>query len=80
MYVLHIYILQTQKTAQYTKQPQVISEVDMGEPILQVPIDLAHPTDDDIDALEERIHAVEHKAIVEGTRLAVERIRSAAAS
>jgi phosphoribosylglycinamide formyltransferase len=55
---------------------QVISEVDMGEPVLQVPVELSHPVDDKIEDLEARIHAIEHKAIVEGTRIAVERIRS----
>jgi phosphoribosylglycinamide formyltransferase len=59
---------------------QVISEVDMGEPILQVPIELSHPTDDKIEDLEARIHSIEHKAIVEGTRIAVERIRNAGSS
>jgi phosphoribosylglycinamide formyltransferase len=44
----------------------------MGEPLLEVPIPLNHPEDDDIAALEERIHRIEHKAIVEGTRLAIE--------
>jgi folate-dependent phosphoribosylglycinamide formyltransferase PurN len=52
----------------------------MGEPIVQVPVELSHPADDDESALEERMHAVEHKAIVEGTRIAVERIRGAAGS
>lgn len=52
----------------------------MGEPILQVPIELSHPSDDKIENLEERIHALEHKAIVEGTRIAVERIQSARGS
>jgi len=48
----------------------------MGEPILQVPIPLTHPEDDDIAALETRIHDIEHKAIVEGTRIAVEKIQT----
>jgi len=59
---------------------QVISEVDMGEPILQQPIELSHPSHDKLADLEELIHAVEHKAIVEGTRIAVERIRTSRAS
>jgi folate-dependent phosphoribosylglycinamide formyltransferase PurN len=49
----------------------------MGEPILQVPVELNHGVDDKIEDLETRIHEIEHKAIVEGTRLAVERIRGA---
>ncbi|KIW03220.1 phosphoribosylglycinamide formyltransferase [Verruconis gallopava] len=55
----------------------VISEVDMGEPILQQPVQLSHPEDDNIEDLEARIHEIEHKAIVEGTRIAAERIRNA---
>jgi len=49
----------------------VIHEVDMGEPIVVKKIPLNHPADDDIDALEERIHGIEHEAIVEGTVLAI---------
>ncbi|KAF2405382.1 phosphoribosylglycinamide formyltransferase [Trichodelitschia bisporula] len=55
----------------------VISEVDMGEPILQVAIPLSHPDDDNIAVLEDRIHDVEHEAIVEGTRLAIEALWAA---
>jgi phosphoribosylglycinamide formyltransferase len=44
----------------------------MGEAIIQVPVPLSHPEDDDIAALEERIHHIEHGAIVDGTKLAVE--------
>ena len=47
----------------------------MGEPILQIPITLSHPEDDELHALEEHIHRVEHPAIVEGTRLAVEKLQ-----
>jgi phosphoribosylglycinamide formyltransferase len=49
----------------------VIAEVDMGQPLLEVPVPLTHPEDDDIEALEARIHAVEHKAIVEGAQMAI---------
>jgi phosphoribosylglycinamide formyltransferase len=59
---------------------KVISEVDMGEPILQIPIGLSHPLDDEIADLEERIHAIEHEAIVEGTRIAVQKIRQGKSS
>ena len=52
----------------------------MGEPIMQQPIELSHPNHDKLDDLEGQIHAVEHKAIVEGTRVAVERIREARSS
>ena len=54
--------------------------MDMGEPILQIPIELSHPLDDEIADLEERIHAIEHEAIVEGTRMAVQKIRQGKSS
>jgi folate-dependent phosphoribosylglycinamide formyltransferase PurN len=46
----------------------------MGQPLLEVPIPLTHPADDDIEALKERIHAVEHKAIVQGTQIAIKNL------
>lgn len=46
----------------------------MGEPIIQVPIPLKHPADDDIAAMEEKIHQVEHKAIVDGVQIAIGRL------
>jgi len=54
--------------------PKVIEAVDQGEPLLVVPIPLSHPEDDDIEALKERIHAIEHPTIVEGTRMAAEKL------
>lgn len=52
----------------------MIDVVDMGEPILQIEIPLTHPEDDDIEALKERIHGIEHGAIVKGTKVALEEI------
>ncbi|TLD39234.1 phosphoribosylglycinamide formyltransferase [Venturia nashicola] len=52
----------------------VIDVVDMGDPILQIEVPLTHPEDDDIGVLKERIHGIEHGAIVEGTRLAIEKL------
>jgi len=46
----------------------------MGPPILEIPVPLTHPEDDDLNALQERIHGIEHGAIVEGTRVAIEKI------
>jgi folate-dependent phosphoribosylglycinamide formyltransferase PurN len=43
----------------------------MGEALHVVPIPLDE-TDKDLAALEERMHRIEHVAIVEGTRLAAE--------
>ncbi|QDS67652.1 hypothetical protein FKW77_004738 [Venturia effusa] len=53
----------------------VIDVVDMGDPILQIEIPLTHPEDDNIEVLTERIHEIEHSAIVEGTKVAIEKIR-----
>jgi len=46
----------------------------MGLPILEIPIPLTHPADDDIEALKERIHGIEHGAIVDGTIKAIKKI------
>lgn len=47
--------------------------MDRGEPILikEIPFE---PDDKDIDKLEERIHRVEHGAIVEATQIAIDRL------
>ena len=49
---------------------RVVKEVDAGAPIIvqEIPIE----ADDTIEALEERLHAVEHKIIVEATRKILE--------
>jgi phosphoribosylglycinamide formyltransferase len=52
----------------------VIHEVDMGEPLVVRKVALEHPRDDELAALEERMHGVEHEAIVEGTRKAIGKI------
>lgn len=49
----------------------VIKDVDRGEPIVIKEIPFV-PEDSDLDHLTERLHSVEHKAIVEGTRKAIE--------
>jgi phosphoribosylglycinamide formyltransferase len=46
----------------------------MGSPILEIPVPLRHPDDDDLEALTQRIHGIEHGAIVEGTKVAIEKI------
>jgi phosphoribosylglycinamide formyltransferase len=50
----------------------VISEVDRGEPILVKEIECQQR--ESLEALEERIHRVEHVAIVEGAGLAIENL------
>lgn len=54
----------------------VIDEVDMGDPIVVERIALKHPNDDDIEALENRIHKIEHEAIVKGTLIAIEKLQN----
>ncbi|EUC41239.1 hypothetical protein COCMIDRAFT_29958 [Bipolaris oryzae ATCC 44560] len=51
---------------------EVIAEVDAGEPVLTKEVELKEG--ESLEALEERIHAVEHGAIVEGTRKTLEKI------
>ena len=50
----------------------VISEVDRGEPIVVEYVDLK--PGESLDDLTERIHQVEHEAIVKGTGLATVRL------
>ncbi|CAD6579390.1 MAG: hypothetical protein ASARMPRED_009117 [Alectoria sarmentosa] len=52
----------------------VISEVDMGEPILVEEIPFIKGGDENIEKLEERIHEKEHKLIVSATRMVAEKI------
>jgi phosphoribosylglycinamide formyltransferase len=55
----------------------VIVEVDRGEKVLEEAIPLSHPADDDIEALEDKIHVLEHQLIVKGTEKALAEIREA---
>lgn len=50
-------------------------EVDMGEPIVvkEIPFEEG---DRDLDVLTERVHRIEHEAIVEGTRIALSKLPS----
>ncbi|KAL1920981.1 uncharacterized protein VTP21DRAFT_11616 [Calcarisporiella thermophila] len=50
---------------------QVIAEVDQGEPILVESVPILEK--DTLESLEERIHAVEHRLIVQGTKKFLER-------
>lgn len=51
---------------------EVIAEVDAGEAVLTREVELK--AGETLEELEERIHAIEHGAIVEGTRVTLERI------
>ena len=52
----------------------VIAEVDMGAPILVREIPLVKGVDEDIKALEQRIHEVEWKAVPEGIQIAIQQL------
>ncbi len=54
---------------------KVISEVDMGSPILVREIPFIKGTDEDLKALEQRIHEIEWNAVVEGTEIALKELR-----
>ena len=47
-------------------------EVDCGEPIITEEVELKK--DESLKDLESRMHTVEHRLIVEGTRIAIERL------
>ncbi|RKP32319.1 phosphoribosylglycinamide formyltransferase [Metschnikowia bicuspidata] len=53
----------------------VIAEVDRGEPVLVKEIDLRN--EETLEQYEERVHAVEHKAIVEGTNIVLSELIAA---
>lgn len=53
---------------------KVISEVDMGTPILVREIPFIKGVDEDLKVLEQRIHEVEWKAVVEGTEMAIKEL------
>lgn len=52
----------------------VIPEVDMGEPVLVKEISLIEG--ETLDELEQRIHVIEWKAIVEGTQIAINHLKA----
>lgn len=51
----------------------MIAEVDAGEPVIQREVDMRQG--ETLEQLEDRIHVVEHQAIVDGTKHAIERLR-----
>jgi phosphoribosylglycinamide formyltransferase len=50
----------------------VIAEVDRGEPIVVQQVEIRKT--DSLDDLKQRIRAKEHKAIVKGTNIALQRL------
>lgn len=53
----------------------VISEVDMGKPILVREIPFLKGQDEDLDAFERRVHAVEWGVVIEGVGLVVQELQ-----
>jgi phosphoribosylglycinamide formyltransferase len=53
----------------------VISEVDMGTPLLVREIPFIKGVDEDLKALEQRIHEIEWKAVVEGTGIVLKELQ-----
>lgn len=54
---------------------KVISEVDMGTPILVREIPFVKGEDDDLHAFEEKVHAIEWGVVIEGVQLTIKEIR-----
>ena len=53
----------------------VISEVDMGKPILVREIPFIKNVDEDLDKFETRVHEIEWGVVVEGIQLAIEELK-----
>ncbi|KAI9827404.1 MAG: hypothetical protein M1819_006945 [Sarea resinae] len=53
---------------------EVILAVDEGQPLLVVEIPFVKGEDEDLERFEQKVHEVEWKAIVRGTKMAIERI------
>ncbi|KAL4979910.1 formyl transferase-domain-containing protein [Aspergillus desertorum] len=54
----------------------VISEVDMGKPILVKEIPFVKGTDEDLHAFEQKVHEIEWKVVIEGLQRTIEEIRT----
>jgi len=53
----------------------VISEVDMGKPILVREIPFIKNVDEDLDKFETRVHEIEWGVVIEGIQLAIEELK-----
>ncbi|ODM16531.1 hypothetical protein SI65_08038 [Aspergillus cristatus] len=53
----------------------VISEVDMGKPILVQEIPFIKGVDEDLDKFETRVHEIEWGVVIEGIKLAIEELK-----
>jgi len=54
----------------------VISEVDMGKPILVKEIPFITGVDEDLDAFKQRVHEIEWGVVIEGIRIAVDEVKA----
>jgi phosphoribosylglycinamide formyltransferase len=54
---------------------KVISEVDMGEPILVKEIPFVKGVDEDLDVFEKKVHEVEWGAVIEGVDIAIREVQ-----
>lgn len=54
----------------------VISEVDMGKPILVREIPFVKGVDEDLEKFEQRVHEIEWGAVIDGIQLAIGELKS----
>lgn len=54
----------------------VISEVDMGAPILVREIPFVKGADEDVEAFEQKVHEVEWGAVIDGVRIAIDQVQA----
>lgn len=57
----------------------VISEVDMGQPILVREIPFVKGDDEDLEKFEQKVHRIEWGAVLEGTQIAIQEVKEAQA-
>lgn len=55
----------------------VISEVDMGQPILVREIPFVKGQDEDLEVFEKRVHEIEWGTVIEGVRMVIEELQAA---
>ena len=53
----------------------IISEVDMGKPILVREIPFVKGVDEDLETFEKKVHEVEWGVVVEGVRIAIDELK-----
>lgn len=58
----------------------VISEVDMGSPILVREIPFIKGVDEDLAGFEQKVHEVEWGAVIDGVKIAIDEVKGAKGS